>query len=110
MDARPEQRDGSGCTQQYISLLEGGKELDALSQLRHISRVLEIPPQEFGLAPGLARDAMNAGAGRGESADRAVWSSQRAWGMTRRHLNRHRAELARTAAHVYEPELRIERT
>jgi transcriptional regulator with XRE-family HTH domain len=99
-----------GWTQQYISALEGGRQLDAVSQLRHISRVLEIPLREFGLVPEVASDTMNAGEWKGERAEREVSSSQRVWRMTRRHLNRHRAELAKAAAQLYEPELRIEPT
>jgi hypothetical protein len=87
--------------------MEGGRQLDAISQLRHISRVLEVPLREFGLSPGPARDAVSDSAGRGEGADREVASSQRAWRMTRRHLNRHRAELAGAAVQLYEPERRI---
>jgi transcriptional regulator with XRE-family HTH domain len=96
-----------GWTQQYVSQLEGGKELDAIGQLRHISRMLEIPPQDLGLLPEAHNRLATVTAGTGVEEDGGVAASQRTWRRTRHYLNRHRAELARAAARLYEPQLCI---
>jgi len=49
-------------------------------------------------------------AGKVEDVDQAVAASQQEWRSVRRHLNGHRAELARVAAELYPPELRLEGT
>ncbi len=94
--------------QSYISKIETGqREVRDVHQLLWISQQLGVKPSQVGLSNELLRPASSLDtttlAGRSDP----VEASQQAWCRTRRRLNRSRGELARTAARLYSPDVRL---
>ncbi|MEV0991834.1 helix-turn-helix transcriptional regulator [Streptomyces sp. NPDC049949] len=93
-----------GYDQSYVSLLERGKRtIRDIGELRRLAHALALPEDELGLLPP-AEAAVTVGAatgGPGERSPLAAVDDQRRWRMTRRELNRHRADLTQAAARLY---------
>ena len=93
-----------GYDQSYVSLLERGKRtIRDMDELRRLAHALALPEDELGLLPAV--DAVvTVPVAASESADaspRDAVDDQRRWRMTRRELNRHRADLTQAAARLY---------
>lgn len=93
-----------GYDQSYVSLLERGKRtIRDLDELRRIAGALALPEDELGLRPssdGMVVVATTVDDAQGQNAAN-VLADQRRWRLTRRELNRHRADLTRAAALLY---------
>ncbi|WP_327386677.1 helix-turn-helix transcriptional regulator [Streptomyces sp. NBC_01207] len=93
-----------GYDQSYVSLLERGKRnIRDMVELRRLAHALALPEDELGLLPP-AEAAVTVGGSVGEPGERsplAAVDDQRRWRMTRRELNRHRADLTKAAARLY---------
>lgn len=93
-----------GYDQSYVSLLERGKRnIRDMVELRRLAHALALPEDELGLLPP-AEAVVTVGASAGEVGERsplAAVDDQRRWRMTRRELNRHRADLTKAAARLY---------
>ncbi|GGR85666.1 hypothetical protein Snoj_44070 [Streptomyces nojiriensis] len=93
-----------GYDQSYVSLLERGKRnIRDMVELRRLAHALALPEEELGLLPP-AEAVVTVGASAGEMGERsplAAVDDQRRWRMTRRELNRHRADLTKAAARLY---------
>ncbi|ARE77221.1 hypothetical protein B6R96_27500 [Streptomyces sp. Sge12] len=93
-----------GYDQSYVSLLERGKRnIRDMVELRRLPHALALPEDELGLLPP-AEATVTVGASAGESgkgSPLAALDDQRRWRMTRRELNRHRADLTKAAARLY---------
>ncbi|CAO5164036.1 putative transcriptional regulator [Frankia sp. AiPs1] len=93
--------DRLGFDQSYVSKVESGRRaIHDISTLRHIARNLALSPEDVGLAPGAMADRRRETAPRSAAAEQ-VAASQRAWRLTRDHLNHHRISLARAAVRLY---------
>ncbi|MFE5519259.1 helix-turn-helix domain-containing protein [Streptomyces virginiae] len=90
-----------GYDQSYVSLLERGKRnIRDMVELRRLAHALSLP--EGLLPPAEAVVMVGASAGEiGERSPLAAVDDQRRWRMTRRELNRHRADLTKAAARLY---------
>nr|WSW60378.1 helix-turn-helix domain-containing protein [Streptomyces sp. NBC_00998] len=93
-----------GYDQSYVSLLERGKRtIRDMDELRRVAHALALPEDELGLLP--AAETMVAvavpAAAAAEGTPLAAVDDQRRWRMTRRELNRHRADLTKAAARLY---------
>ncbi|MCP3754923.1 helix-turn-helix transcriptional regulator [Streptomyces sp. TBY4] len=93
-----------GYDQSYVSLLERGKRnIRDMDELRRLAAALALPEDELGLLPSdepMVTVAASAGDLATEGPLAAV-DDQRRWRMTRRELNRHRADLTKAAARLY---------
>ncbi|CUU57866.1 Transcriptional regulator, contains XRE-family HTH domain [Parafrankia irregularis] len=95
-----------GFDQSYVSKVESGRRaIHDISTLRHIARNLGLSPEDVGLAPGGLADRRREPP-RGSTVEK-VAGSQRAWRLTRDHLNHHRISLARAAARLYPETYRL---
>ncbi|MFE0577786.1 helix-turn-helix domain-containing protein [Streptomyces sp. NPDC058874] len=92
-----------GYDQSYVSLLERGKRtIRDMAELRRLATVLALPEEELGLLPPPEPVVTVASVpDTGELSPLAAVDDQRRWRMTRRELNRHRAELTQAAACLY---------
>jgi transcriptional regulator with XRE-family HTH domain len=98
--------DRLGFDQSYVSKVESGRRaIHDISTLRHIARHLDLAPEDVGLAPGTLRER-RAETTRDAVSDQAV-ASQRAWRVTRDHLNHNRIKLAKAAARLYPDAYRL---
>ncbi|CAM5456647.1 hypothetical protein SAVIM338S_02889 [Streptomyces avidinii] len=92
-----------GYDQSYVSLLERGKRtIRDMVELRRLAIALALPEEELGLLP--PAEVIVAVASVHDSGERsplAAVDDQRRWRMTRRELNRHRADLTQAAARLY---------
>ncbi|WP_322767885.1 helix-turn-helix transcriptional regulator [Frankia sp. Cr1] len=96
-----------GFDQSYVSKVESGRRaIHDISTLRHIARRLSLSPEDVGLAAGSLSEGRRDVAAANPLADR-VAASQRAWRLTRDHLNHHRISLARAAAQLYPETYRL---
>lgn len=96
-------------TQSRISKLEKGSQaLKDIGELRHIAKLLGIPPERLGVLPDHADDSVPQVIGVAERPD--VGDSQERWRMIRTELNTHRATLGDLAAELYPQQDRIEGT
>ncbi|MBT2470200.1 helix-turn-helix transcriptional regulator [Streptomyces sp. ISL-66] len=93
-----------GYDQSYVSLLERGKRsIRDMDELRRLARALALPEDELGLLPS-AEAVATVAVPPGDPAKGgplAAVDDQRRWRMTRRELNRHRADLTKAAARLY---------
>ncbi|MFF3214036.1 helix-turn-helix transcriptional regulator [Streptomyces sp. NPDC002886] len=93
-----------GYDQSYVSLLERGKRsIRDMDELRRLARALALPEDELGLLPS-AEAVVTVAAPAGDLAKEGplvAVDDQRRWRMTRRELNRHRADLTKAAARLY---------
>lgn len=93
-----------GYDQSYVSLLERSKRtIRDMDELRRLAGALSLPEDELGLLPlgeAVVTVAVPAGASH-EASPLAAVADQRRWRMTRRELNRHRADLTKAAARLY---------
>ncbi|MCK9923110.1 helix-turn-helix domain-containing protein [Frankia sp. AgPm24] len=93
--------DRLGFDQSYVSKVESGRRaIHDISTLRHIARNLSLSPEDVGLAPGAMNDRRREAVPRSAAAEQ-IAASQRAWRLTRDHLNHHRISLARAAVRLY---------
>ncbi|THA37108.1 XRE family transcriptional regulator [Streptomyces sp. A1547] len=92
-----------GYDQSYVSLLERGKRtIRDMVELRRLAQALALPEYELGLLPPAeAVVAVASARDTGERSPLAAVDDQRRWRMTRRELNRHRADLTQAAARLY---------
>lgn len=89
-----------GYDQSYVSLLERGlRAIRDVAELRRVARLLGVDAEELGLLAGL-EGLPEIRQLNGSSPD-AVTEDQRRWRLTRRELNRHRADLTEAAAQLY---------
>ncbi|MFD7079567.1 helix-turn-helix transcriptional regulator [Streptomyces sp. NPDC059918] len=90
-----------GYDQSYVSLLERGKRtIRDMVELRRLAHALALPEDELGLLPP-TETVVTVGASAGDPGGRnplAAIDDQGRWRMTRRELNRHRADLTKAAA------------
>ena len=99
--------DKLGFDQSYVSKVESGRRaIHDVSTLRHIARHLRLSAEDVGLAPGTLAERRRDAPPPDDDAEKAL-SSQRAWRLTRDHLNHHRISLARAAARLYPDTYRI---
>lgn len=103
--------------QSYVSRIERGERpVRDVGFLLQVARLLEIEPERLGLSRELVRSVNQRASSRATMATAAaaahdpVVADQDQWRSTRHHLNHHRAELARLATDLYEPELRVAST
>ncbi|WP_406076162.1 helix-turn-helix transcriptional regulator [Streptomyces virginiae] len=93
-----------GYDQSYVSLLERGKRhIRDMVELRRLAHALALPEDELGLLPP-TEAAVTVRGFAGEPSEQnplAAVDGQRRWRMTRRELNRHRADLTKAAARLY---------
>lgn len=95
----------AGLTQQHLSQIEKNQRPVSIEQRLQLSAVLDIPPEDLGLAAVRPRPARSAANDPRELAvSRGRWRSERTW------LNQHRSDLAKLAVAIYPPECRIPRT
>ncbi len=97
--------------QSYISKIENGqRQVRDVEMLLRIAQQLDLPPTRLGLSPELLRPvtppSTTALVGMVDTVD-TVASNQAEWCTARRQLNRSRGALARTAARLYRPEMRL---
>ncbi|MGW5396244.1 helix-turn-helix transcriptional regulator [Streptomyces sp. NPDC003952] len=93
-----------GYDQSYVSLLERGKRnIRDMDELRRLALALALPEDELGLLPPDEPMVTVAGSAAGLATEGplAAVDDQRRWRMTRRELNRHRADLTKAAALLY---------
>ncbi|WTO53443.1 helix-turn-helix domain-containing protein [Streptomyces sp. NBC_00211] len=93
-----------GYDQSYVSLLERGKRtIRDMIELRRLAAALALPEEELGLLPPAEAVVTVASVhdNTGERSPLAAVDDQRRWRMTRRELNRHRADLTQAAARLY---------
>lgn len=94
--------------QSYISKIETGKrQVQDLETLLQIANRLNLAPTEVGLSKDLVQPVSAPATKVLVGEVDPVESSQSDWRRLRRHLNRHRGELAHAAAGLYRPEARI---
>jgi transcriptional regulator with XRE-family HTH domain len=111
-----------GITQTYVSRIEGGtRQIRDVGLLYHIATCLGVPPSRLGLSHELVASVRlravkqeQAGPGRHGAAhpddpSGSVQASGDEWRLVRSHLNQHRADLARVAARLYPPDVRVDR-
>jgi transcriptional regulator with XRE-family HTH domain len=99
--------DRLGFDQSYVSKVESGRRaIHDIATLRHIARHLALSPEDVGLAPGALPERRRE-AGPPDPVGERVIASQRAWRLTRNHLNHHRISLARAAARLYPETYRL---
>jgi transcriptional regulator with XRE-family HTH domain len=94
-------------TQSRLSKLEkGAQALRDVTELRHIARMLGIPPERLGVLPDHSADSRPYAS---HVSDRPgqIRESQERWRDIRRQLNAHRAVLGDLAAELYPAEQRI---
>jgi transcriptional regulator with XRE-family HTH domain len=99
--------DRLGFDQSYVSKVESGRRaIHDIATLRHIARHLDLSPEDVGLAPGVLPERRRE-SGTVDPVGERVIASQRAWRLTRNHLNHHRISLARAAARLYPDTYRL---
>jgi transcriptional regulator with XRE-family HTH domain len=103
-----------GLTQAQVCRIEKGPPVRDLDRLARWARTLRIPPEHlwFDLLgdSGGASETCLPNVGPGGVVDSPVFVSQHEWQAVRRYLNRHRAELARAAAGLYQSAIRLRGT
>ncbi|WP_208865405.1 helix-turn-helix domain-containing protein [Amycolatopsis rubida] len=100
-----------GIDQSYLSKIESGsRKVFDIELILRVATQLDIDPEELGIARSIleptAPPSDAALVGRVDG----VHESQTAWTNARRRLNRHRGELARASATLYDSEARIGNT
>lgn len=86
--------------------LRGDRVLRDVGELRRIAGVLGLPPEDLGLLPDPDWDR----SARPPYTDDDARDEAEAWRLVRRSLNRHRHELTRIAASLYDDVERVEGT
>jgi transcriptional regulator with XRE-family HTH domain len=94
--------------QSYVSKIETGKrQVGDLETLLHIAHRLNVPPSRLGLSHELLQPVPSASTPLMVGAADPVEASQGEWRRDRRYLNGHRGDLARMAAELYAPAVRV---
>lgn len=106
-----------GLTQAQVSRIENGPPVRDLDRLAHWATTLRIPPELLWFElPGNCSTAGHvrwsgfAQVGPIGVVDSPAYVSQQQWRAVRRHLNHHRAELARAATALYQSAIRLRST
>lgn len=94
--------------QSYISKIETGqRQVRDVEMLLRIAQQLDIPPDRLGISKELLRPMVPPVTSTLVGAVDPVESNQAEWCAGRRHLNRTRSALARTAAELYRADVRL---
>jgi transcriptional regulator with XRE-family HTH domain len=97
--------DRLGVDRTYVSkVLSGSRQIRDVGRLRQVARIIDVPPERFGLLPELG--GTTAG-GQGHVLTRDVRADVDAWRKVRLALNHRRPQLTRTAVSLYDGVERI---